>query len=283
MTFAVSSTHFTSDAWPIPGSIELDGPFISWELGRVSSVTESRDSLLSDFARLADAQPKAIAEFARSAGVLFIRECSLAPREHEHRPETNAACRLRPFDAGLMRRGREPVEMWLDYASRVGAMLRLIEAVRSGEPGSEATWRAVRPHLLRDPDVPVPTTALQAEDELVTQVRWWLWLGDVRPSFDIQHDDEDEPDFRLWLGGDGLFGGLAYALMLRLGHASELVMCSNAADPACERLYRPKRRPRAGERNYCPTCSKNAVPSRDAKRALRAGQERPRRRKGETR
>jgi hypothetical protein len=87
----------------------------------------------------------------------------------------------------------------------------------------------------------------------------WLRLGDMRLGFDWTGTG---PTLKLVFGGAGLFGALGVQLLLAVARTKGFTFCS-----ACGLPFTPKRRPRADERHYHPTCREAAL--RDAARAYR--------------
>jgi hypothetical protein len=62
----------------------------------------------------------------------------------------------------------------------------------------------------------------------------------------------------------GLIGALGLQLMQKISTTTGVANCSG-----CGRSFSPTRKPRAGNRTYCPSCRAEKVPQRDAARASR--------------
>src|SRR5581483_2818562 len=91
-------------------------------------------------------------------------------------------------------------------------------------------------------------------------VKYWLEIGDVGLQF--TWPDSGEPEFRI---AGGTFGLIAFQLMAMLTRSQDIATCSGCGQP----YLRQGRRPKFGQRNYCPDCGVR-VANRDRQRALAA-------------
>jgi hypothetical protein len=87
--------------------------------------------------------------------------------------------------------------------------------------------------------------------------RWLAW-GNVRPEVEWG-DSDDKPALKF---RSALFGNLAVQLVLGAAKLEGWAICAH-----CRREYIPlKRRPKAGQRNFCPECRAANVPRQYAMR-----------------
>jgi hypothetical protein len=87
-------------------------------------------------------------------------------------------------------------------------------------------------------------------------VNWWLDIGGVVPWLSW-----DQQGRTLLLLADSLFGALGVQLLLAVGAADRVEMCSECGTP-----YLPKRRPQSGRDHYCGECGRNAAMRRASRK-----------------
>lgn len=85
-----------------------------------------------------------------------------------------------------------------------------------------------------------------------------LQLGRTRPWL---LSDQGQSAFQIVFSGPNLLSYLALQICMVVATHDSEVMCSN-----CKGLYRPKRSPKAGQRNFCPKCRDEGWPVRLAQR-----------------
>jgi hypothetical protein len=85
--------------------------------------------------------------------------------------------------------------------------------------------------------------------ELARTRPWLLWDGSATVNLP-----------RLVFSGPNLLSYLALQVCF-LAAKQDAALCTH-----CQNLYKPKRAPKAGQRNYCPTCRSDGIPVRMAKR-----------------
>jgi hypothetical protein len=219
-----------------------------------------RRGLLEQFVKLADAPATAIAAYARRWGVLQICPKHRRPGAYWHRSEEGKACR----PMGWPGEPYEPIARWRDCARHVRALLNVVAAVHLGELGRREDWDilyendlvyAGDPHVLDDFNLKI------ARFVISWIIQGWLQLVHVMPFLDW--NDPQHPTVRL--GGGRLTGAIALELLFITARTDGLAICA-----ACGIPYVPRpRRPRAGERTYCPDCGRKAA-VRDAARRYRA-------------
>jgi len=238
---------------------------------------EPKKGLLREFAKLADASPVRIRNFARKWGVLEICEEHNLPCTHNLDPNpilfllaernrgtvTQTRCQV-PFYEGEGYERWEPIEIWRKLSRQANAFLNLTAEYLGGRLGRPEDWEILtgRPQDVKRRQ---PSDPQQVEDthELIEETHFfsglvmqWLYWGDVRPNY---YWGEKGPTIHF--GGSRLFGALATQLMLVAGNTPGVYRCNG-----CNTLVSPKRKPRIDRRNYCPRCRREKIPQRDAKR-----------------
>jgi len=265
------------DRWPVPDEIELQGDRLSYRWGALDRSSSSGKELLGDFVRLvADPDDEAVLTYARRWGVLELCEHGM-PATHG-RPALSpssmhrvAWCEPLGFDPAEEKQVYwEPLAEWRRWSGRAGAILKLAAQLHTGNPTQPQDWRTAldfdrRPACGLLDDFPPDWTGNKWH--IAQEVNGWLALGQSRFAFDWGAGRGPA----VTIGGGRLFGALAAQMMLAVARSSGLAVCSG-----CAVTYFPERKPSTSRRSYCQECRARKIPDRDAHRAQRTGQSRPR-------
>ena len=268
------------ESWLAPSRVELapDGESLLWR--RMDVERSPGKGLLEDFAELHEKPAEAILHFARKWGVLGLcREHNLPPGHGGHlcsfrlgppvalRGDDTTTTTWWPSDPEAPANNRfpsysEPLAIWRRFSKAVESILAIkthlkdnkLPPVRRWEPVYECPWTQydwmypfpTEPHLM---DRSLDT----ARGLLACTINWWLTFGNVRPSIDWAAG-RTTTALRFSVGG--LFGALALQLLLIASGSKGWAICYS-----CQKPYPPrKRRPKAGQRNFCPTCREAGIP-----------------------
>lgn len=233
--------------------------------------------LLIEFMNLADAPVETILAFARKWGVLEICRHGLPGTHNLHHADIFYGRWCFPFYYTDTKWFYEPIAYWHFYAGQMRALLNIAIRLKQGGPGLVEDWKVVQVSRLdQASEVKILGEELFAEifghtvkDDRVFVLKLldrWLSIGHVRPNL-VWDDEHCSVSF-----DNTLFGMLVMQLMLEISSSGGVGFCHG-----CGKSYAPKRRrPKVGQRNYCPKCGRAAA-VRDAQAALRA-----RKRKGRT-
>jgi hypothetical protein len=165
----------------------------------------------------------------------------------------------------------DPIGRWLDYADQARAMLGIAQKLHNGERTAVGDWTALGELFPMEPHGITEEVLKEWQGRpwrerpyLAMALERWLELGNVRPTFNWRHEAPAvvlEPSFF-----DGwTFGALAVEILMAVAKAHTLAVCSG-----CGAVYlREGRRPKPGQRNFCPECQGRVAP-RLRKRAERA-------------
>jgi hypothetical protein len=223
------------------------------------------DRGLLAFAKLGNAAPEAIRDYARRYGVLQavqVRPKAAAEGDFVMRDKTvwrfghwAALEVLDPHDEFSDVRWRlEPLRVWRALAEQVRALLRINAALkgRSHNPSpalSPEDWEIIDPGgaSLDDP--------LDEKFFLNMLVNRWLLMGGVRLEL---YGGVKLAKWELEVAYNGLVGALAYRLLLMVVGEDRLYVCSGCGGP----YIRDSRAPRPGQENFCRDCVE--VPARRA-------------------
>jgi hypothetical protein len=100
---------------------------------------------------------------------------------------------------------------------------------------------------------------------LAEQVNAWLAESQVRPSLEVKSGARFGA---IQFNVGTLYGALVTQLLKEVSGLSEWVLCSNSK---CRKSYIPElRRPKSGQRHFCPSCRKAGVPKKIADRESKA-------------
>lgn len=294
----------------VPGVVELDGSRLWWS---ESAETSRRPgAVLEGFLELAEASPELIRDYARQWGLLkicrhglpcshhataraaadtvsavnlvnscaakhqilkrrnaqeFLRELRLALAAGE---ADSAGCEpLRPGQtSGLPKKAYawEPIELWRTFSHQARSILEIADRLKQRKVGDPSDWAVV--YMASGRAAPWWDQTLQVERLVLASVlNEWLTLGGVRPSISWRG-----PLAEIDYVGPNLFSVIALQLAFAVSGGDGISTCSG-----CGRVYPRQRRPKEGQRNYCPECRRRKIPLRDAKRDERAGISRSRR------
>ena len=226
-------------------------------------VRELDDQCLGRFLDLAEAADKGILKFAQRYGVLGICQHGI-PASHG----TRCGSLYSYEDESLAPTFWEPLEAWRRYAAQADAILRVAADLRAGRTSPQALWEPIiagapreLPPVYSQHDVPkVPDDSLMHLSDIVPSDMFdarlairlaamdWLSLGGV---FLSASSDEGESSLSFHLASLGLFGFLSVQLGAALSSDLGVYFCMD-----CGRPYEPPggRRPKRGQKNYCPAC-----------------------------
>jgi hypothetical protein len=239
--------------WGVPRYIELREDRIYWDIYPGKQVGPSA-GMFEAFYKLADAPPQSVLRFTRKYGVLRICEHGLPCGHiaeisdqcyplgwHDRQPQQQIHC-------------WEPLEAWRTFSRQALALTKVADRLLQSKVGRPEDWQAV--YARSGLKAPWWHPDVNAERVLIPElVNEWLKLGDVRPTVDWNAHQE-KPTVKL--GGSGLFGALAVQLALAVGQSAGFAVCEH-----CRKEYPPTaRRPKAGQRHFCPECRNAGIPSR---------------------
>ena len=218
--------------------------------------------MLDAFRRIRDEQ--GVPHFAKRYGVMELCEEHSFPTPHNPPRDGYAGCRI----AGSYSDQFEPAEAWLTFARAVDAFVRLVSETGKGRPGNEEEWTiltemfpTIRDWVELSSGSDQPADPLLRRRALETILSWWIQWGDVRPR--LHWIRAAQPRFEL--GARNTFGTIAMQLMLLVGRARDLALCTGCGDA----YLRKGRRPQGTYRNYCPKCVRTGKPARDRQQAHR--------------
>lgn len=244
-----------------PCHVEVQDGMLRWYADRnwkelLPRYIRAEGPILDQFARLTAQKPDGIVRFAKQWGVF---------RRHEHRTEEEG-----PDGVFHPEQGKEPLAMWGAIASQARAILRIAANLHNRTQTAPEDWEVALTRgiiradaaetLARRTNDPCFCHRWFEQDTLEDIVHGWLDSADVRPRLRWPANQPAE----VTLQGQGLGGVLAVQLLAAVSKAEGIELCSFCGGP-----YTPERRPRQGERHYCPTCRNEKIPQRDAARALR--------------
>ncbi len=226
---------------------------------------------LDAFMRIKDKE--GVLKFARRFGVLSL--C------YHELPSTHSGRRLIPsgkdHGPGLgacdpLGEAGEPVEIWLQYASKARALVGLSGSLLTNQPCRYDDWRDLfspKPLLDGGPgaeDLGWAIPYLNRDRKLrgyhvALNITYWTQLGGVVPAVTWSDETEYSTKFFLW---SSTFGALGIQMMLAFTRARSLATCDGCGKP----YSRKGRLPQRGKRNFCEDCK--AVGPRLRKRDHRA-------------
>ena len=264
-----------------------------WRAGEVS-LEEPPGDLLDRFVALARYSDSAdavddVAALAEEAGPLFLCDHEL-PRGHiattgQHPDAGGTAKHCVTYKGSVGARRFESASSWVSLAKQFRSALILASQLHADELGPEARWRdlkhytwestatgwdlrseAVTPAAenLRSHLPPLVYGRMTVDGVVSDWCRWdsatlaldWHWQSSEPPTVSVSTF--------------GIFGDLVAQLMFALAKRDGMVGCTGCGGP-----YTPKRKPRVGQRNYCPQCRAEGIPqrhaARDYKQRQRAG------------
>jgi hypothetical protein len=232
--------------------------------------------MLEDFVALADADEHKYLEYACRWGLLDLCKEHYAPTSHNNNCEPIVPSRTHVFVTTaraaeehretLLSEG-EPISAWRDYARFARALLNIAARLHQEEIGTDEDWRTL--HFDESGFLGIDYSAkrregttfpdLDREKSLIASgVNFWLESGAVQPRVSW-NTSRPVVTFECPKPYGKLFANLAIQLMMVVSQVASVAICS-----ACGRSYMPKRRPKINQRRYCPSCTKEKVPQRDA-------------------
>ncbi len=264
-------SQMPASQWIAPTDIEILNGHLCFVLDAdaADNAVTADAAMLDRFVRLADSSDSAILSYAARWGILDLCEHD-TPRYHSMDwrmpPITSIpTCKLAVLDGDEDWRV-EPLATWRRYSLQARTILEIGADLQAGILPPSDYWdtvcwdRTIRYDQER---------ALDAQRKaLMDVVTEWLRVGGVSPSLYWSNSGP-----QVWLQSPGLFGGLAMQLMLAICRSDGLERCSE-----CRLPYVPSRRPRKGQRRYCPKCQADGIPRRDAERDARKRREEERKR-----
>jgi hypothetical protein len=179
-------------------------------------------------------------------------------------PTFEQACPIRTHNNGYA----ESIAAWRAWVRRVIALLHVTDSLHRQRMAPMEQWQAACDwdgmRFDGDPQLWTPPRGVREGRAQVEQVvNHWLLLGRTRAKFEFERSGAT-----IQFTGAGLFGALALQVALAVAQRDGFAICSGHAGP-----YIPaKRRPKTGQRRYCPECRRKGLPLVDAKRDQRARQ-----------
>lgn len=232
------------------------------ERGARPTAATKPQGVLDAFRRIRGEQ--GVLRFAKRYGVMELCEEHSLPTPHNPPREGHAGCRI----AGSYSDQFEPVEAWLVLARAVDAFVKLVSDTGKDRRGADEEWTilidtfpSTRDWVELSSGSDRPADPLFHRRVLETILGWWIEWGDVRPR--LHWLRAARPQFEL--GARNTFGTIATQLMLLVGQARDLALCSGCGDT----YLREGRRPQDGHRNYCRQCTRTGKPARDRQQAHR--------------
>jgi hypothetical protein len=245
----------SSELWDAPASAALEEDRIVWSWAvhgprndiRFGKQVGPEKGMFERFLDLRTGHDSAILRFAKRFGVLQICEHDL-PATHDSN--------CRPL--GFPHTPWEPLSSWRFFSSQAFLLLKIANRLHQGKSGLQADWDAAfsrsKRKLPRWDD-----TALSLEVQrhhIADSVNEWLQLAGVHPR--LWWSDASRPQIKL--NTRGLFGALAVQLALATAKADGWATCSFCGID----FNPPKRKAKAGQRNFCPECRAKGMPQRVA-------------------
>lgn len=258
--------------WGLPHNLELRKDRLYWEEHPFDSgvlFTRPAAGMLERFLKLADAPDRRILDFAAKYGVLGICRHGLpaghnSPLDRTCVHTVPAGRRKGCYVPTRREKGKsflwEPLSAWRALSHEALILANIADGLVRGELGERDDWRAVCVRAR----VSFPWSFERLEYKaslgvrrfiLAEATRAWLVMGNVRPTV-IWESAHKKPSVQL--SGRGLFGALAVQLALAIGQSAGYGICDH-----CRAQYAPeKRRPKVGQRHFCPLCRKKGIPNR---------------------
>jgi hypothetical protein len=229
--------------------------------------------MLEGFIRLFEKTSEGILEYAKRWGVLGICEEHAFPTGHgcpsRGGPRISVRHAWKYSDAELLSgQDGDPILAWRQFSEAANSVLRIHAHLNARERPEEELWKlALRPgphpafrSVLGDVDwSSAPWWNREFDVQCLTDlcINRWMRYGGVHPQLDPRNGS-------IRFTTDGLFGAIAVQLLLIVGGSDGWVICSN---PECWHIYPSPRKPKAGQRHFCPGCRRTGVPKKFADRA----------------
>lgn len=234
------------DEWWVPPNVELRKDRLYWDCPSDDDWkwVGAKKGMLESFCTLADAPDCRILEFARRYGILDVQRKSI--------PWTTR--RLFPMLGRVNvdeSRGWQPLGLWRRLSGEAFALLKASSELIEGKcVGLDPCIGEIAGTLTE----PLGFLHAEAMKLIVAHaVNVWLATADAQPV--VIWGGSEKPSIRL--GGGGVFSALAIQLALAIGRSKGFAVCYH-----CRNEYPPEqRRPKTGQRNFCPVCRAAAIPS----------------------
>jgi hypothetical protein len=230
--------------------------------------------MLEEFVALPDAAEGKYLEYACKWGLLELCSEHLEPTNHNYNCEPIVPSRrlvfgptdkaAREHRENLLALG-EPISEWRRHARFARALLNIAAALHEGELGSDEDWETLHfdeagflgwNHAEKRKEKGFSDIAYE-KSLIATGVNtYWLGSGGVQPTI-YWNGSRPIITFECPKPYGKLFANLAIQLMMAISQLDAFAICS-----ACGSSYKPKRRPKHGQRRYCSRCKK--VSRRDA-------------------
>lgn len=241
--------------WYAPVDVAVNDGVLSYDLAATEAragIAVAESGLLEDFLRLDGAEDAAFARFADTHGVLGL--CSHGA--------VHTACPVAGRSAGELTAidnptDHEALDVWRQWVAHAVRLYAYSRQLQGPNPLSAEQRR-----LLYDEDFG-PPPSLHADRQMVAAaLSSWLETGDARllvtwpgqATLPVLAIGAPIPD-------RGVFAALGLQLAMAAGRAEGLSTCTS-----CGVLFAPTRRPRAGQRTFCPACRDAGEPVRFAQR-----------------
>lgn len=271
----------------VPAEVKLKNEQLHWsgKEGKFESVRVP-NTLLNSFISLGKADTKKIYMFAKKWGPLGLCQHGL-PRTHSWGTTFQYGRNERNQRNTCQSLNTEPIDSWRRWSEKFRAVLNVTANVYAGRHGKIGDWRLIfedtgwwnEEHYLGWGEEGEDESLIYDGywvSEVTTPERMWLMdivnnyldMGRVGPRILLIGNNYEDIPTRVFFAGEfssSLFGVLAFQLMIAVSGTNVPAICS-----ACGMTYFPKRRPKAGQSNYChrKSCGHKAA-VRDASRRFR--------------
>lgn len=263
--------RIASSSYKIYDNYEIQNGCLKFSRNAKSLEVTPSHGMLEKFIRLADDKSgEKIQRYACEYGNLHLCKAHSMPAGHNPQCEPLMIWHIE-VGVGVMEKTFENGELlknWRKYANFARALLNVSANLHDGKLGDSKDWEILRRHYLPGG---IYADSENKEERICREkfyvgsgVHHWLAIANVRPAF-TWNNETPEISFECDNGYGKLFGNLAIQLMMAISQTKKLVLCSSCGEP-----YIPKRKPRAGERNYCQKkyCGRKAA-VRDAQYSYR--------------
>ena len=227
----------------VPGKVEIDGPFLIWNLEPLTVYRSPVDmaDILDRFVRLSVGTPKDILQFARNYGVLSLRRI-------------HGGAGVKP------RNGKESLFQWRRLSREAGAFLNIAAALSRGLLGATCDWQDINAGF-------PPRNIREARTEFQWKFGEKLQLAKI--TFGLgSYVEGRESTWRTEIDYSGcLSSALVFQLLLTIVKANSLYVCSGCGVPYFRKGGRGSKKPNPGDANFCPRCGRiEAVRQADVRR-----------------
>jgi transposase-like protein len=243
------------------GLVSLIGDTLIWEFDPYRVKWKSPpETLLDQFTELWRKRSRAILTFAEKWGPLRIDESG-----HDSLSDERT------------RSGSEPIEWWRYLSRRAYAIRRLAKSLDAGYSGDDADWDMLTARLglakyarwAHSEVVRHTSTCSNARDYdklvIAFEVSNWLRNFDVRLGLAWNATSAGWQIETVY--GGRMLSAVAMQLALDVACGERMFTCSGCGKPYIRPVGR--RRPNAGQSNFCSTCGRNRAPQREAEKRYR--------------